>query len=427
MPRPPSLFVFGAGAAFALVALGACSSGETERSSSGSTPEPPLENPAAPALPTSSQQAIHLDDPSAVPGPPSNRAQAPLDHFEGALTELRAGTRKEHVRILFMGDSHAQADYLPGALRTALQEQYGSGGPGFLHAGLRATRHDQVSIAVEGLWRTEPKRPSLTQKTSDGMFGLGGIMVVGKSDPLRTTLALKQDSSFATLRWDVCFRPSADTDVLSASGAGLAPVRLTGPPGVHHQKLTTTPPHEITLRVERGSPALCGVIAEAPPEPPGVVLSTLGIVGAAYATPLAWDFSHWKREVLRHPPDLVILEYGTNEATDEGNPPQKYADHLAQLIERVRRVAPQASCLVISPTDRSDRENRVAQLHPAYESVARRRGCHFWDLYALMGGRGSMRRLQKQDPPLAAEDGVHFTEAGYRHFGAHLADELMPR
>ena len=57
-------------------------------------------------------------------------------------------------------------------------------------------------------------------------------------------------------------------------------------------------------------------LAKLPDEHPGVVLHTLGINGARYGTALAWNEEAWLREVARRPPDLVILEYGGNEAGD---------------------------------------------------------------------------------------------------------------
>ncbi|HKX39416.1 MAG TPA: hypothetical protein VJN20_12230, partial [Burkholderiales bacterium] len=61
--------------------------------------------------------------------------EGPLANFYDALSALDRGERKEHVRIAWLGDSHAQADFWTGYLRRALQKRFGNGGPGFVHLG----------------------------------------------------------------------------------------------------------------------------------------------------------------------------------------------------------------------------------------------------------------------------------------------------
>ena len=59
-------------------------------------------------------------------------ATGPLATFFGGLTELKNGMRKEHVRVLWLGDSHTNADFLSGTVRSALTAGFGDGGPGFV-------------------------------------------------------------------------------------------------------------------------------------------------------------------------------------------------------------------------------------------------------------------------------------------------------
>src|SRR5687767_11433326 len=56
---------------------------------------------------------------------PAKRGSSTLHAFFAALQQLGAGTRSQHVRVLWLGDSHTAADYLSGAVRTALAERFG--------------------------------------------------------------------------------------------------------------------------------------------------------------------------------------------------------------------------------------------------------------------------------------------------------------
>ncbi|MBB1138887.1 LysM peptidoglycan-binding domain-containing protein [Myroides sp. WP-1] len=53
-----------------------------------------------------------------------------LKHFFTSLKELSGGKRKK-VNIVHIGDSHIQADFFSGRVRSLIQEQFGNGGLGF--------------------------------------------------------------------------------------------------------------------------------------------------------------------------------------------------------------------------------------------------------------------------------------------------------
>lgn len=415
----------------ALAALATGCNGEASkplaqtRSSASATTSPG----AAPPLPTSYDDATHAGttrDGGSESGPP------PLSELGAALDDLQRGSRGAHVHVLFMGDSHTRADFLSGTVRDGLQARFGNGGPGFVHVGMHKYRHHSMKLEVEGVWTTMPKTPSTTLRAGDGILGLGGVLTRGKSGPLRTTLQPHTEWD-GELVWDLCYRTTKETDRIVVQPTGSPPHVLpasTTASGssspLRHERFRTSPPHRVTVEIERGEPSLCGaVILRDPQQSPGVVVHTVGIDGAAYGTPLAWDVDEWLNEVRRHPPSLFVLEYGTNEATDRNAQPSEVAAHLRALVERLRRAAPTASCLVVSPTDRADREAKVYELERAYAREARRSSCHYWDLYKRLGGRGAMKRHQDMDPPRAAADGIHFTRLGYEELGqVMLADVL---
>lgn len=64
--------------------------------------------------------------------PYKNRIYYPeqLKHFFTSLKELSEGKRKK-VNIVHIGDSHIQADFFSGRVRSLIQEQFGNGGLGF--------------------------------------------------------------------------------------------------------------------------------------------------------------------------------------------------------------------------------------------------------------------------------------------------------
>lgn len=388
---------------------------------------PPLPPGAAPPLP-----------PPDAPDPVEQKMSAllrpedgPYARFFASLRALGQGQRQEHVRVLWLGDSHGASDFWSGAVRTVLQKRFGHGGPGFVHLGWSAYRHDGVKITAEGKWRMRPKGPSTTLVTGDGVFGLGGILFAADSGPVRAEIALNDPAVTGKVRWDLCYRLNAPTDQLTVRLGGGEPrvVRATpdAPAGaIRHLTLTSDAGAALSVAPTAGAPDLCGVVIEADPAgKPGVVLDTLGINGARLATPLAWNEASWTAELARRPPSLVILEYGTNESGDLEVKPSTYGKHMADVLARVRRVQPDVDCLALAPTDRRDTPERTPLVRDALREAARANGCAFWDTYEVMGGKGSIDTWSKESPPRAAKDGVHLTSRGYREIGFKLGDEVL--
>lgn len=335
------------------------------------------------------------------------------------------------MRVLWLGDSHGAADYWSGALRSGLQKRFGDGGPGFVHVGYKNYRHDDVSTDVEGTWGLRPKGPATSEVTGDGTFGLGGIMIHG-GDAARATVTVTDPDMPPQLTWELCFRLDQPGDAISVELTGIQPIKLsTSPqslPGtVQHARLVSVGEKpKLVVRPTGARPELCGAIIEADPiTHAGVVLDTLGINGARFSTPLAWNESAWAEEVAHRDPTLAILEYGTNEASNDLVKPEALAKTLTRLVERLRKVKPTMDCLVVGGTDRADKEEFVPRLRDAFQSAAAAAGCGYWDTYAAMGGKGAIKRWAAESPPRAAKDGIHLTPRGYRELGEKLFADLM--
>src|SRR5690606_24842255 len=167
------------------------------------------------------------------------------------------------------------------------------------------------------------------------------------------------------LRWDLCYKHGLATDRFRLSlaaneGEEIAPNGEDDVGQIRHLVRESVGPQLFKVAVADGRPDFCGVVIETDPaEHPGVVLDTLGINGARYATALAWNEEAWAREVERRSPDLFVFEYGGNEAGDLPISPERYKADALALIARARRIRPEASCLVIGPSDRVDAETRI--------------------------------------------------------------------
>src|SRR5690606_37056139 len=137
------------------------------------------------------------------------------------------------------------------------------------------------------------------------------------------------------------------------------------------------------------------------------------INGARARYQLLWNQELFQEQVRRRAPDLIALAYGTNESGDDDVPIETYRDRLRQVVTRMRATAPEASCLLIGPSDRplTDRRRRsfeerprTAQVVETQRSVAVEQGCGFFDLVAFSGGPNSIVAWAHHEPPYAQRD-----------------------
>jgi lysophospholipase L1-like esterase len=429
----------------AAIALPACSrvTGSPSIAPASENPAPashadPPDVPAAPApdsTATEPELAAEGDTPPATScvaatqratGPPVAR----MERFSSALHALDLGETGSTVRVLWLGDSHAAADYWPNAVRVRLQQRFGVGGPGFLHLGLAHYRHADAAVRRQGPWRVEPVPPATRTPQGDGIYGLAGIRTVPMASDSRVSVTLGAGAVRGRARWtvfarlddeqsDLTVRLGATTRTLkrepAATGVNPLAVALVGDPS-----------DSFVVESPRGRPRLFGAIVES--EAGGVVVDTLGINGARVATALAWAQQPWVSAVAGRDPDLVIIEYGTNEVFD-ALAPERYEEQYAALVERITLASPGAACLLVGPTAVGrggfGAQQRASHIESVQRAAADHLGCSFFSTALAMGGQNSFTHWSQLSPPLAARDGIHLTAAGYKVVGEAMADMLL--
>lgn len=364
------------------------------------------------------------------------RSGPALAHFHAALRKLEAGEDQDgKVRVLVYGASHTQADVYPGYIRAYLQARFGNGGQGFVSLVKvnRWFRYADWNIDETKGWKCELAPRSSSRK--DGYYGLLGACGSSSSSRDKTAIVPRHETVGAS-DYDLWFlaQPGGGKLKLYVDGTKQATVDTSAKqfePGYH--PFTTDPgPHSIEVRATGdGEVRLFGLVMET--DTPGVVVDTLGIAGTRAASMLAWDREIWTDNLRRRDPDLYILAYGTNEATDTDQPISAYRNDLREVLTRLRDAAPAASCLLLGPGDFPQEleadlwvpRPRVAEIIEAQRDIAYEMGCGFWDALAFMGGVNSMHRWATSRPQMASRDHIHLTKRGYVRMGMAVTDAIM--
>ena len=351
-----------------------------------------------------------------------------LGAFYQALWRTESKMPGAVTRILHYGDSPVTADSITADVRSLLQEHYGDAGHGFILVAKPWAWYGHRGVDVSGKgWRIEPASQS---RTRDGFHGLGGVSFQG-SPGASAHFFLKEDHA----RMEVNFlrQPGGGALRITAEGQPIGELNTSGTdkePGFQVFPLAAGA-RSIELAVERGPVRLFGVSFER--DGPGVIYNSLGLNGGQVQVVVRYfDKSQWALELQHERPDLVVLNYGTNESVYAGYIEKSYAGELREVISRVKAAVPNASVLVMSPMDRGQRDSSgqittvptLPRLVEIQQKIAAEMGCAFFNTFQAMGGEGTMGRWYESQPRLVSADFMHPLPGGARKVGVLLDQAL---
>jgi lysophospholipase L1-like esterase len=158
---------------------------------------------------------------------------------------------------------------------------------------------------------------------------------------------------------------------------------------------------------------------------PGVVYNDVGINGARIPSFLTCTNLEKETEIIQ--PDLVILSLGTNDTYTKNFRPDYYKSNYKQLIQSIRRAAPEAAILITVPNDsyyrRRDPNPNTALAEKMIFELANEQACGVWNFYRVMGGYNSSLLWLKEK--LMHTDLIHFNSTGYTIKGELMFEALV--
>lgn len=334
------------------------------------------------------------------------------------------------TRIIHYGDSQIEEDRMSATLRELLQERFGGGGPGML------------PLMKNFTVTTTTQATGSASHYSAYYFG-GGSRADGRYGPLGRSSRLNSDCIFS---------------VTPASGAGAQSQcynRLT---------VVTAPPAK-EFRIRCGDSTLVARPAEgkqvrfyAFPLPDSSSRAKVSIGAGAEVYGIRLDreggvsvdnaamrgcsgtiFSRIEPQSLEDyyaaaDVKLIIYQFGGNmvPACTGRKGISHYKELVVRELEYLSERAPGARILFIGPSDMSTNIRGTMDTYPQLPAMvdslrcaAHECGAAYWDLYAAMGGKGSMARWVRENPPLAGGDYIHFTRKGAETASRLLYNSLM--
>jgi len=341
-----------------------------------------------------------------------------LPRIRAALTQ----SAQRVVRLSFWGASHTASDQYTGMLRQRLQRRYGDGGPGAFLPSAPAAFYERRDVAFRG---------------TSGLSGIHAVVATRASPMGMMGMALDVRGA-GSARFSVQHELDAHVRVFTrghpGEAAGSVSLHMGQARAEREVPANTDAVLELDAHVTAADVAelrmsrmrLFGVSIEGQR---GVVVDSFGVSGARAEHAARWDDDSLNSHVSALAPDVVFVAYGTNEASGT-RPVAEHQRSLEQLLDRLRRAAPTAPCVVIGPSNYAIQRGGTWEVRPrsvevrdAFRGAAIARGCGFFDLIAFQGGPSNLEQWVTDG--LVLGDHVHMTDAGHERLAAALERAIV--
>jgi lysophospholipase L1-like esterase len=403
-----------------------------------------------------------VPDPQRADAPPAPDSVPAAEVDEtGTVTPTLEGRGKPSKRglvILHIGDSHTSADFLTGELRKRLQARYGRGAPGYITAGHPhiGVRTSSLKVTASSGWTYKSlQKPDAA--TSE--FWLSGYNAIASAPNETMSFSSEKPQQFDTIEIEVVRQPHGGTiDVkldgvvetsYDLSSARVEPVVIRLMPA----RAATEKVREISITTKGHGPVMLASIAIYNRQA-GLTYNSVGYPGAQASLVNKFNTKLLANDLIRINPQIVVLSFGTNEASNESLDIANYKAGYERIVEKIKAVLPSAQIVVISPPDFSEQGSsgkkkdgkasgvheanagssdcawhtpaKLAQIREAQREVAQHQGLVYWNWASIMPSECGAHRWFTASPPLMAKDHVHFTVEGYKKSAEQFLNTLIP-
>ena len=375
----------------------------------------------------------------------ANQAQSLFHHLPKEFNTIEAhdprlldqlvqkwnAAKSERMTILHFGDSHVQGGPAAQFARHKLQSVAGNAGRGmvFPYAIAKTYSQNDFKSSFQGEWITAnsiqvyPKLP----------LGVSGFVAQTKSKEASFTLEFNQQFDPGAKSIHLFHRTTAPGyQIRMSSGRWVwESGSITNASDTPQVTVIEVPQLHDVIRFELVKPdqgsdedlfELHGINIEN--KLPGVLYHNLGVGGSAFGSLLAQ--SHFESQSALLKPDLVILDWGTNDLIYKNRVSPQLEQTISDTIQKVRSKHPGALILLTSVQDTYFKKHEVTStwnFSVLLRKIAKDNDCLFYDWYRIAGARDAMRTWYAYG--LAQPDHVHLTSMGYAIKGELLAQAMM--
>jgi len=337
-------------------------------------------------------------------------------------------SRERKVSVVHLGDSHIQGGFSTAVIRKALQDTLGTAGWGmiFPYSVPKSYSPFGYRSVHTGKWDYS----SIVRKNPPLPHGISGYTIRTQDTAAGFTIIFKQapeESRYLQVFCKIC-----DTcfDFTVSTGGVTDTIRMQSfkenpVPCIGLDLMKTG--DSITLRVLKSDTTqkvfeLYGMSLETRADT-GLVYHAPGIGSAQFTAVLEEELLDFQLPLLK--PDLVILDFGTNDIFKMRHPDEDLINRINLAIDRIRNAAPEATLMLTSTQDMYNRKRHITSpewFSGLIRGIAKEKSCVFYDWYQVSGGSKTVKEWLKKG--LTQPDRVHLSGKGYRLKGQLFAEAL---
>ena len=372
-----------------------------------------------------------------------NATKSALCNFFNSLANINK--EEKSIRILHYGDSQIEGDRISDYLRLKLQNLYGGEGPGLI-----SFMPVAPSVVNKISWSTNWDRYAVfagkDKRVKHTNFGaLAHITRFCGYAPLSDTTQYKSAWVKIVTSKNGGAKAGAYKKIKLFYGGAQAKTHvelyengslnnsdsLVSGGNFNIKEFNLNQPallHEFKFK-GKDSPDFYGISLESGK---GVMVDNFGLRGSSGTFFNQINFTQLKNFYDYLNTKLIILQFGGNALPYIKTKEQadNFGLYLKAQIATIKKLAPQASILVIGPADMSVKEGADYVTHPQLENLrdaikktAFEYDCAFFDMYNCMGGYNSMLTWVEQG--IGAKDYIHFSSGGARKIAVLLYASLI--
>ncbi|NPA44754.1 MAG: hypothetical protein GXO49_04400 [Chlorobi bacterium] len=391
-----------------------------------------------------------------------NKSRSSLNRFFEILANIK--NENKIVRIMHYGDSQIETDRISDYFRYKLQTQFGGVGGGLVPAIKAYDFQTPMTQSYSGNWKrytvygrkdTTVKHrkygmlgnfarftpiinadTSILQKDSSNFINNEALMPHKIKNYASLTFSQSRYSFKPTKNYKRCkmFYGNAKSEVKVKVFADEVQVAedVLKPTDDYSYKTWTfaQAPKDLKFEFEaEESPDFYGFSLEGYS---GINVDNIAMRGSGGLFFTSMDLNMLSRMYSQLNTKLIILQFGGNIVPGERKKYGWYRKSFSRQISTLKRIAPDATIMVIGLADMSKKENEVYVSYPnitlirdALKQASFENDCAYWDMYEAMGGENSMPSWVFHEPPLGEKDFTHFTPQGARYIAKMFYNAFM--
>lgn len=347
------------------------------------------------------------------------------------FAELFQQAKDKRVVLFHFGASHIQAEIVTTRAKEYLHEEFGSAGPGFFFPFSAAKTYGSINYKSShiGEW-TSAKSYQIPPKIP---LGARGMTIETRSKVAGFTLSMNTPIPKEEYELLLFFDNNALTpdfkitsgdfeyvvdDSVRATQEGKNFLVIPIDQEIKEVSLNLLPTEKVEQLFR-----FYGFSLEKK-DKKGLLYQSFGVGASPFEAVL--NLAKLKEQAEQLRPDLVLLDYGTNNILYKNTVPEKLPSNVVKAISLFREINPEMVIVLTSTQDLLYKGKYIdagIEFAKMMDSIAKENEVMYWNFYDLSGGYGQIKNWETQG--YAQKDYIHLTSKGYRLKGYLLNKSIL--